>query len=274
MAVTMVDITKLRKMTGAGMMDCKNALNEANGDFDGAMEIIRKRGQAIAAKREDREASEGCVLAATKGDFAAIVALKCETDFVAQNKDFVALTQSILDAALENKPADIEALKALTIDGRSIADLIVDRSGVTGEKMELGFYEFVQAPSTIFYIHPGNKLATIVGFNLPEVEYQVARDVAMQVAAMNPISVSRDEVPADVVAKELEIAKDKARQEGKKEEMLDKIAQGRINKFFQESTLLEQAFVKEPKETIQQYLKSHNKDLTVTVFKRITLNAE
>ena len=263
MAVTMADITKLRKMTGAGMMDCKNALNEANGDFDGAMEIIRKRGQAIAAKREDREASEGCVLAATKGDFAAIVALKCETDFVAQNKDFVALTQSILDAALENKPA-----------GRSIADLIVDRSGVTGEKMELGFYEFVQAPSTIFYIHPGNKLATIVGFNLPEVEYQVARDVAMQVAAMNPISVSRDEVPADVVAKELEIAKDKARQEGKKEEMLDKIAQGRINKFFQESTLLEQAFVKEPKESIQQYLKSHNKDLTVTAFKRITLNAE
>lgn len=274
MAVTMADITKLRKMTGAGMMDCKNALNEANGDFDGAMEIIRKRGQAIAAKREDREASEGCVLAATKGDFAAIVALKCETDFVAQNKDFVALTQSILDAALENKPADLEALKALTIDGRSIADLIVDRSGVTGEKMELGFYEFVQAPSTIFYIHPGNKLATIVGLNLPEVEYQVARDVAMQVAAMNPISVSRDEVPADVVAKELEIAKDKARQEGKKEEMLDKIAQGRINKFFQESTLLEQAFVKEPKESIQQYLKSHNKDLTVTAFKRITLNAE
>ena len=260
MAVTMADITKLRKMTGAGMMDCKNALNEANGDFDGAMEIIRKRGQAIAAKREDRD--------------AAIVALKCETDFVAQNKDFVALTQSILDAALENKPADLEALKALTIDGRSIADLIVDRSGVTGEKMELGFYEFVQAPSTIFYIHPGNKLATIVGFNLPEVEYQVARDVAMQVAAMNPISVSRDEVPADVVAKELEIAKDKARQEGKKEEMLDKIAQGRINKFFQESTLLEQAFVKEPKESIQQYLKSHNKDLTVTAFKRITLNAE
>ena len=274
MAVTMADITKLRKMTGAGMMDCKNALNEANGDFDGAMEIIRKRGQAIAAKREDREASEGCVLAATKGDSAAIVALKCETDFVAQNKDFVALTQSILDAALENKPVDLEALKALTIDGRSIADLIVDRSGVTGEKMELGFYEFVQAPSTIFYIHPGNKLATIVGFNLHEVEYQVARDVAMQVAAMNPISVSRDEVPADGVAKALEIAKDKARQEGKKEEMLDKIAQGRINKFFQESTLLEQAFVKEPKESIQQYLKSHNKDLTVTAFKRITLNAE
>lgn len=274
MAVTMADITKLRKMTGAGMMDCKNALNEANGDFDGAMEIIRKRGQAIAAKREDREASEGCVLAATKGDFAAIVALKCETDFVAQNKDFVALTQSILDAALESKPADIEALKALVVDGRSVADLIVDRSGVTGEKMELGFYDFVKAPSTIFYIHPGNKLATIVGFNLPEVEHQVARDVAMQVAAMNPISISRDDVPADVVAKELEIAKDKARQEGKKEEMLDKIAQGRINKFFQESTLLEQAFVKDPKETIQQYLKSQNKDLTVTAFKRITLNAE
>ena len=256
MAVTLADITKLRKMTGAGMMDCKNALNEANGDFDGAMEIIRKKGKAIAAKREDREASEGCVLAAVNDGFAAIVALKCETDFVAQNKDFIALTQSILDAALESKPTDIEALKSMIVNGRPVSELIVDQSGITGEKMELGFYEFVSAPSTIFYIHPGNKLATIVGFNMP-VEYQVARDVAMQVAA-----------------KELEIAKEKAREEGKKEEMLDKIAQGRINKFFQEATLLEQAFVKEPKENIQQYLKSQNKDLTVTAFKRITLNAE
>lgn len=273
MAVTMADITKLRKMTGAGMMDCKNALNEANGDFDGAMEIIRKKGKAIAAKREDREASEGCVLAAVKDGFAAIVALKCETDFVAQNKDFIALTQSILDAALESKPTDIEALKSMIVNGRPVSELIVDQSGITGEKMELGFYEFVSAPSTIFYIHPGNKLATIVGFNMP-VEYQVARDVAMQVAAMNPIAVGRDDVPAEVVAKELEIAKEKAREEGKKEEMLDKIAQGRINKFFQEATLLEQAFVKEPKESIQQYLKSQNKDLTVTAFKRVTLNAE
>ena len=273
MAVTLADITKLRKMTGAGMMDCKNALNEAHGDFDGAMEIIRKKGKAIAAKREDREASEGCVLAAVNDGFAAIVALKCETDFVAQNKDFIALTQSILDAALESKPTDIEALKSMIVNGRPVSELIVDQSGITGEKMELGFYEFVSAPSTIFYIHPGNKLATIVGFNMP-VEYQVARDVAMQVAAMNPIAVGRDDVPAEVVAKELEIAKEKAREEGKKEEMLDKIAQGRINKFFQEATLLEQAFVKEPKENIQQYLKSQNKDLTVTAFKRITLNAE
>ena len=165
MAVTMADITKLRKMTGAGMMDCKKALEEANNDFDGAIEIIRKRGQAIAAKREDREAAEGCVLATSKGDYAAIVALKCETDFVAQNKDFVALTQKILDAAIENKPADLEALKAIKLDGRTIAELVTDQSGVTGEKMELGYFDSLSAASTIFYIHPGNKLATIVGFN-------------------------------------------------------------------------------------------------------------
>lgn len=269
----MADITKLRKMTGAGMMDCKNALNEAEGDFDKAMEIIRKKGQAVAAKREDREASEGCVLAASNGDFAAIVSLKCETDFVAKNADFVALTKSILDTALANRPADKEALQALEIDGQSIAQLIVDRIGVTGEKMELGFYEFISAPDTVAYIHPGNKLATIVGFN-QAIDKQVARDVAMQVAAMNPISVSREDVPADVIAKEFEIAKEKAREEGKKEEMLDKIAQGRINKFYQESTLLEQAFVKDAKMTIDQYLKSQNKDLTATAFRRITLNVD
>lgn len=274
MAVTMADITKLRKMTGAGMMDCKNALNEANGDFDTAIEIIRKKGQAVAAKRVDREASEGCVLAAADKDFAAIVAVKCETDFVAKNADFVALTRSILDAALKNKPADIEALKALEIDGHSVAQLITDRSGITGEKMELGYYEFVSAPSTVAYIHPGNKLATIVGFNLPEVENQVAKDVAMQVAAMNPIAVNRDEMPADVVEKELHVAREKAREEGKKEEMLDKIAQGRLNKFFQESTLLEQEFIKDSKMSIQQYLKGQNKDLTVTAFRRVTLNVD
>ena len=274
MAVTMADITKLRKMTGAGMMDCKNALNEANGDFDAAIEIIRKKGQAVAAKRVDREASEGCVLAATKNDFAAIVALKCETDFVAKNADFVALTRSILDAALENRAADIEALKSLEINGHSVAQLITDRSGITGEKMELGYYESLSAPATVAYIHPGNKLATIVGFNLPEVDNQVAKDVAMQVAAMNPISVSRNDVSADVIEKELHVAKEKAREEGQKEEMLDKIAQGRLNKFFQEATLLEQEFIKDSKMNIQQYLKEQNKDLTVTGFRRITLNAD
>ena len=164
MAVTMAEISKLRTMTGAGMMDCKNALTEANGDMEQAIELIRKRGQAIAAKRSDREASEGCVLAGVKDGFAAIVALKCETDFVAKNADFIALTQLILDTTLANKPANLDALNALAIEGRTIAELVTDRSGVTGEKMEIGYYEFVEGATVVEYIHPGNKLATVVAF--------------------------------------------------------------------------------------------------------------
>lgn len=274
MAITMTDITHLRKMTGAGMMDCKNALTEANGDYEQAIEIIRKKGQAVAAKREDREASEGCCLAATHGDFAAIVALKCETDFVAKNADFVALTRSILDAALNHKPATVEALSALTINGSTVANLITDRIGITGEKMELGAYEFISAPTTVAYIHPGNKLATIAGFNLPNVDAQVAKDVAMQVAAMNPISVSKDNVPEEIRAKELKIAREKAIEAGKPEAILDKIAEGALNKFFQENTLLSQAFVKDAKISIDQYLKQQDKGLTVSGFKRITLNVD
>lgn len=273
MAVTMADISKLRTMTGAGMMDCKNALNEATGDFEKAIEIIRKKGQAIAAKRGDREAAEGCVLSADNGNFAAIVAIKCETDFVAKNNDFIALTQSVLDAAMKEQPADMEALKAVKIDGRSVQELITDRSGVTGEKMELGAYEFVKGESTVSYIHNGNKLATIVAFNEP-VDHQVAREVAMQVAAMNPIALDRNSVPQKTIDTELEIGRDKARAEGKPEAMLDKIAQGRLNKFFQESTLLEQAFIKDAKINVAQYMKNSSKTLTATAFKRFTLNQE
>ena len=274
MAVSMADISKLRKMTGAGMMDCKNALTESNGDFDKAIEIIRKKGQAVAAKRSDREASEGCVLAAVNGKFAAIVALKCETDFVAKNADFIALTQNILNVALERKPATLDELKELPLEGGKVSELITDRIGVTGEKMELGFYEFVEGATTVAYVHPGNKLATIVAFNQENVEKQMAKDVAMQVAAMNPVAIRPEEVPADVIEKELEIARDKARQAGKPENLIDRIAQGGLNKYYQENTLLQQAFVKEPKISIDQYLKSANKDLTVTAFKRITLNVD
>ncbi|MDR2841289.1 MAG: translation elongation factor Ts [Paludibacter sp.] len=272
MAVTMAEISKLRTMTGAGMMDCKNALIESNGDFEKAIEIIRKKGQAVAAKRSDREASEGCVLAASKDGFAAIIALKCETDFVAKNADFIALTQSILDAAIANKSKSLDQVNSLIIDGRSIADLVVDRSGITGEKMELDFYEYVEAASSIQYIHPGNKLATIVAFAQTGVEYQVARDVAMQVAAMNPVSLDREAVPEKIINQELEIGREKAREEGKPEAMLDRIAQGRLNKFFQESTLLEQDFIKDSKTTVSAYLKANN--ATVTAFKRVTLNQE
>lgn len=274
MAVTMADITKLRKMTGAGMMDCKNALTESEGDYEKAIEIIRKKGQAVAAKRSDRDAAEGCVLAETNGDFAAIVALKCETDFVAKNADFIALTKVILDAAVAQKPANIEELAALQVEGGTIAQLITDRIGVTGEKMELGFYEFINAPATVAYIHPGNKLATLVGFNQTDIEQQTAKDVAMQVAAMSPISLSKDDMPANVVEKELQIGREKAREEGKPEAMLDRIAEGRLVKFFQESTLLEQAFIKDQKISVAAYMESVNKGLTATSFKRVTLNAE
>ena len=274
MAVTIAEIQKLRHLTGAGMMDCKNALNETNGDIEAAIEIIRKKGQAVAAKRSDREASEGCVLAAAKADFAAIVALQCETDFVAKNEGFVALTKAILNAAIEARATSLDQVKALTIDGRPIADLIVEEVGKTGEKMELGYYEYVEAPSTTSYIHFGNKLATIVGFNLPDVDTQVGRDVAMQVASMNPVAVSRETVPADIIAKELEIGREKAREEGKPEAILDRIAEGRLNKFFQESTLMEQEFVKDAKMTIRQYLAAQNKELVATAFKRVNLNED
>ena len=273
MAVTMADITHLRKMTGAGMMDCKNALNEAGGDFDKAMEIIRKKGQAVAAKREDRDASEGCVLAAGKDGFAAIVALKCETDFVAKNADFIDLTKKILDLTMEKQPASIEELVALPLDGTPINDRITERIGVTGEKMELGFYEYVKAPVTISYIHPGNKLATIVGFNQPA-ELQVMKDVAMQVAAMNPISLTKEAIPANVIEKEFTIAKEKAREEGKPENMVDKIAEGRMIKFYKEVCLLQQEFIKDAKITVEQYLKNNDKNLGITEFKRVTLNVD
>ena len=274
MAVTMADISHLRKMSGAGMMDCKKALEDANGDFEKAMEIIRKKGQAVAAKRSDREAAEGCVLAKENGDFAAVVALKCETDFVAKNDQFMGLTQDILDVAIAKKPASLEELLAAPLaDGRSIQEHITDRIGVTGEKMELGFYEFTTGTSTVSYIHPGNKLATIVAFN-QELDHQVARDIAMQVAAMSPVSVRPDEVPEKVINQELEIARDKAREAGKPEELLDRIAQGSLQKFYKENTLLQQEFVKDPKQTIEQYLHKQNKELTVVAFKRVSLNVD
>ncbi len=273
MAVTMADIQHLRKMTGAGMMDCKKALEEAANDMEKAIEIIRKRGQAIAAKRSDREASEGCALAATKDGFAAVLALKCETDFVAKNADFVALTQSILDLAMAKQPATKDELLALDMNGLTVAERITERSGVTGEKMELDMYDFVKGAFAMDYIHPGNKLAVVVAFN-KVADYQVARDIAMQVAAMNPVALDRSSVPADIVAKELEIGREKAREEGKPDNLLDRIAQGRLNKFYQESTLMEQEFIKDGKINITTYLKQADKDLAPIAFKRLNLNQD
>lgn len=213
MAVTMAEISKLRTMTGAGMMDCKNALTEAEGDFDKAIEIIRKKGQAVAAKRSDREASEGCVIGLAKDGFAAIIALKCETDFVAKNADFVALTKSIAEAAVAAKCKTIDEVKALNIDGRTIAELVTDRSGVTGEKMELDFYECVEGGTTVAYIHPGNKLTTIVAFAEENVEYDTARGVAMHIAAMSPVAIDESAVPQKVKDNELAVAIEKTKTE-------------------------------------------------------------
>ncbi len=213
MAVTMAEITKLRHLTSAGLMDCKKALAETDGDIEKAVEILRKKGQAVAAKREDRNAAEGCVLSKNEGTFAAIVALNCETDFVAKNATFVALTQQLLDLAVANKVKSLDELKALTVDGRTVADLVTEESGKTGEKTEISAYEWLEAPSTTSYNHLGNKLATIAGFNLEGVDYQVGRDVAMQIASMNPVAVDQASVPQAVKDSEYNVAVEKTKQE-------------------------------------------------------------
>ncbi len=271
MAIKAADVSKLRKMTGAGMMDCKKALTEADGDFDAAVDAIRKRGQLVASKRADRETSEGCVLAGVNAKIGAVIALKCETDFVAKNDNFVAFTQSILDVALANGATSIEEVNALSLEGSTVAEQIIEQVGVIGEKLELAYFETVSDECVVPYIHPGNKLAVIIALNKALTDEQIGRDVAMQVAAMAPVSVSRDDVDEAIVAHELKIGKEKAREEGKPEAMLDKIAQGRLGKFFKDNTLLEQAFVKENKKSIKQYLQESDKDLTVTAFKRYTL---
>ncbi len=273
MAISAADVMKLRKATGAGMMDCKKALTETDGDFDAAVKVIREKGKAIANKRADREAAEGAVLAKVEGNKAGIVVLNCETDFVAKNESFVALADKMLNTALVSDATTLEEVKALDLEGRTIADHVIEQTGVIGEKLDLSVFELINAETVVAYIHPGNKLATVVGFNLADVDKQVAKDVAMQVAAMAPVAVDKGDVPAEVTEKELEIAKEKFRLEGKPENMLDKIAQGSLNKFFKENTLLNQAFVKDNKQTIKEYLKSVNKDLTVTTFKRVSLEA-
>jgi len=273
MDISAADVMKLRKVTGAGMMDCKTALADAEGDFNRAIDIIREKGKLVASKRADRAATEGVVLAKVDGSGkkGAMIVLNCETDFVAKNDAFVAFATKILDAAIANNAADLDAVKALVIDGRTVENLVIEQTGVIGEKLDLPYYAKLDAESVVAYIHPGNKLSTLVGFNKAGVDAQVTKDIAMQVAAMNPVAVDKDFVPAEVVEKELEIAKEKFRQEGKPEAMLDKISQGALVKFFKESTLLNQAFIKENKQTVQEFLQSVDKGLTVTAFYRYNL---
>ena len=266
------DVGKLRRQTGSGMMDCKKALIEASGDFEQAVDILRKKGQKVAAKRADRQATEGVVIAKnnTDNNKAILISLNCETDFVAKNEDFIKIAYSILDKAVSENLASSEDLSSMLLDeGMTVAEKVLEQTGVIGEKIEIRA-QVVEDTQVSSYVHAGNRLATIVGFN-QTLDHQVARDIAMQVAAMSPIAVDKDNVDQETVNRELEIAKDLARQEGKPEQMLDKIAQGRLNKFFKENTLLNQAFIKDGKKSVAQYLQEHAKDLSVTCFKRVGL---
>jgi elongation factor Ts len=272
--ISAADVAKLRRMTLAGMMDCKKALEESNGDFDKAVEIIRKKGQAVANKRADREATEGVVLSkvASNGKLGAMIVLNSETDFVAKNADFIALANRILDLALAKNPANLEGLKALQLDNTKVGDKVVEYMGIIGEKIELAYFEKIEAPHVQAYIHPGNKLATIAGFSKTGVDLQVYKDIAMQIAAMNPVAVDKEDVPETIIAQELEIGREQAKRDGKPDNMLDKIAQGKLAKFYKESTLMNQEFVKDSKISVRQYLQSADKELKLTAFKRFNLN--
>ena len=273
MAITAADVNKLRQVTGAGMMDCKSALVEADGDFEAAIDILRKKGQKVAAKRADRASNEGRVMARANAEhtFAAVLMVGCETDFVGKNADFVNFAESIMDAAMNNCIKSKEELLDFAIDGRKVADLLIDMTGKTGEKVEAE-YSVIEAPCVAAYNHNGNRLATIVGFNTAGFE-KIGHEIAMQIAAMNPIAISEEMIPQSVIDRELEIARDITRQEGKAEDMVEKIAMGKLNKFFKENTLVNQEFIMDSKTTVGAYLKGVNKDLACTAFSRLQLGA-
>lgn len=269
--ITAAEVNKLRKTTGAGMMDCKKALVEAEGDFDKAIEILRKKGQKVAAKRADRDSSEGAAIAKVNADNTKgiSIVLGCETDFVGKNDNFVSLAHDLADLALNY--ASKEEFLAADFNGMTVADKLIEQTGVIGEKLDINAFEVVEAPFVGSYIHAGNKIATIVGLSSNvDGAAVVAKDVAMQAAAMNPIALNEDGVDASVIEKEIEIAKDQLRAEGKPEAMLDNIAKGKIKRFFKDNTLVNQAFIKDSKQSVAQYVKTIG-DVEVTGFKRVAL---
>lgn len=271
--ITAADVNNLRKQTGSGMMDCKKALVEAEGDFEKAIEILRKKGQKVAAKRGDREASEGYVVAKVSSDNAngVIMILNCETDFVAKNDDFVSFANAIADTALANNAKEVSEVLPLSLsNGLSIQDSITEQIGKIGEKLEISEYQFINAQEVIAYNHPGNKTASLVGLSLAG-KSEAGRDVAMQIAAMNPVAIDQNDVPQEMIAKEIEIGKDQAIQEGKPAELAEKIALGKLNKFYKEATLMNQDFIKDNKKTVGQYLKEVDPNLKVSEFKRISI---
>ena len=273
--ITAADVNKLRLQTGAGMMDCKKALTESEGDFEQAVDILRKKGQKVAANRSDRDAKEGLVLAKTTADGkkGVLIVLNCETDFVAQNEAFGKFANTILDLAIAKSPKSIDELKALPFAGNgvTVGEKLIEQIGVIGEKLELSSLEVIEAGKVVAYNHPGNRLATIVGFNKTN-DDSISKDVAMQIAAMSPVAVDKDDVDARMLERELDIAREQVRLEGKSEEMVEKIAQGKLNKFYKESTLLNQEYIKDAKKTIRQFLAEADKELKVTGFKRIALS--
>lgn len=274
-AISAADINKLRQATGAGMMDCRKALTEANGDFEAAIDWLRKQGQKIAAKRSDREAKEGVVIAQTTADNKTGIALciSCETDFVSKNADFVAFAQGIADAAIANNVKSAEELSDVTIDGTKVSELINDKLASIGEKIGISKFERIDADYVASYIHGAYRMGVLVGLN--QAAPEVGKDVAMQIAAMNPLAIDPASVSADTVERERAIVVDQIKNDpkmaGKPDEMISKIAEGKLNAFFKENTLLAQAFVKDNGKTIAEYLKSVNGDLKVVAFKRVAL---
>lgn len=275
MAITAQDVKKLRDLTNAGMMDCKKALTEANGDFDRARDILRERGQLVAAKRADREAKDGVALAKASADntHAAAIILNAETDFVAENEKFLTLANAILDLAVEARPADLDALKALDLNGHTVAENVNELTGVIGEKIDLSAYQQLDAEQVAIYVH-NKKIAAVVGFN-ETTDAEVGKKVAMQVATMSPVAVDKSQVPQEVIDHELAVGKEQARNENKPEAMIEKIAMGRLNKFFKESTLVEQAFFAgdgdESKLSVGQYLATVSKTLKPVGMIRLAL---
>jgi elongation factor Ts len=273
--ITAAEVNKLRQQTGAGMMDCKKALVESEGDFDKAIDILRKKGQKLASSRAGRDANEGVVIGkvGANGNKAYALMLNCETDFVAKNQEMVDFAWSILNLAAEKDCSDLSALKACDMNGRTVEENITDMIGKTGEKLDLSAYDVVEGATAFAYIHPGNRIASIAAFNkVADGVEQAGKNVVMQIAAMSPVAIDRDDVSQDIIEKEIEIGKEQARQEGKAEELLEKIALGKLNKFFKESTLLNQDSIIDNKKTVGQTLKELDKDLTVVAFKRLSLS--
>ena len=270
--ISAADVNKLRKATGAGMMDCKKALVEAEGDFDTAVEVLRKKGQKVAANRADRDSSEGAVIARVNDDatVGVIVSVNCETDFVAKNESYVTLANQLADLALAHD--SIDSFLAADFNGMSVADKLTEQTGVIGEKIEIGGFERLKGAFVGSYIHAGNKIATLTSLSAGvDGAAEAAKNVAMQAAAMNPIALNEEGVDAATVEKEIEIAKDQLRQEGKPEAMLDNIAKGKLKRFFKDNTLVNQVYIKDGKQSVSEYVKSVDAELTVTGFKRLAL---